>query len=63
MPFLLLALIGFLGAATSIFLPETAGVDLPATVEEAEQFGLEQSFFYVPMLHDKALKKKLKNIE
>ncbi len=57
-PYILLAIIGVLGSTTSIFLPETAGVDLPATIEEAETFGVNQSFFYVPIFHDKLAKKK-----
>jgi hypothetical protein len=36
-PFVLLALVGFLGATAAVFLPETAGFDLPANVDEAEQ--------------------------
>ena len=55
---------GILAAATSIFLPETAGVDLPNTIEEAESFGKDQSFFYVPIYHDRlAGRNKLKNEE
>jgi len=50
-----------LGSTTAIFLPETAGVDLPATIEEAETFGLGQSLFYVPVLHDKLAKKKMED--
>ena len=55
---MLLALIGLIGALSAIFLPETAGVDLPNTIEEAEHFGRDQSFFYVPILHGKLLKVK-----
>jgi hypothetical protein len=53
LPFILLAIGGYLAATASVFLPETAGKDLPNTIEEAEAFGKGQPFFYVPMLHEK----------
>lgn len=46
-----MALGSLLGAMTALFLPETAGVDLPDTIEEAEDFGKHHTFFYVPILH------------
>jgi hypothetical protein len=61
-PFVLLAIVGLMGSTAAVFLPETAGVDLPGTVEEAEEFGRDQSFFFVPILHAKAAKKKKKMI-
>lgn len=51
LPFVILALGSLLGAMTALFLPETAGVDLPDTIEEAEDFGKHHTFFYVPILH------------
>ena len=53
LPFLLLAFGGLLAASASVFLPETAGIDLPNTIKEAESFGVDQSFFYIPILHEK----------
>ncbi len=40
-----------------MFLPETAGKDLPNTVSEAEDFGLGDPFFYMPFIHDKQKRK------
>ena len=53
LPFILLAIGGYLAAGAAVFLPETAGKDLPNTIEEAEAFGRDQPFFYVPILHEK----------
>ena len=38
---------------TTALLPETAGIELPDTVAEAEQFGIGQEFFYLPGLKKK----------
>ena len=35
----------------ALILPETAGVDFPNTIEEAECFGQHQKFFYIPFIH------------
>jgi len=43
LPFLLLGILAFLGGFLAIFLPETAGVNLPDTVEEAEKMFSKQS--------------------
>ena len=51
MPFFILGIGGVIGAIISIFLPETAGLDLPHTIDEAENFGKDVKFFYVPILH------------
>ena len=37
LPFLILAVMSFLGTFVSLLLPETAEVELPDTVEEAEE--------------------------
>ena len=50
LPFLILTVGSFIGAAVSALLPETAGVELPDTVAEAEQFGIGQNFFQIPGL-------------
>ena len=49
MPFLILSASGFFAGLTSIFLPETADMDLPETVEEAESFHDKRGFFFMPM--------------
>ena len=36
MPFILMGIVSLLAAILAIFLPETAGIKLPDTVEEAE---------------------------
>ena len=38
-PFLLIGFIAFLGSLPGLFLPETAGVDLPDSVKDIEEFG------------------------
>ena len=38
-PFLIMGLIGLLSAIPGLFLPETADVKLPETLEDAEIFG------------------------
>lgn len=53
LPFFILGIGGVVGAIISIFLPETAGLDLPHTIEEAENFGKNVKFFYVPILQAK----------
>ena len=58
MPFYILAACGFVAGAISIFLPETAGVDLPDTTEEAENFPFDKGFFYMPVLHKVKTKKR-----
>ena len=53
LPFYLLGLFSLLGAGLSMLLTETAGEKLPETVEEAEQFGLNQKFPHIPFLVEK----------
>ena len=50
LPFFILGLGSLLGAFLSLLLPETADVDLPDTLEEAEQFGRGQKFFHFPFM-------------
>jgi hypothetical protein len=47
----------FIGAVFALFLPETAGVELPDTVAEAEQFGKDQKWLFMPG-YEKWLKKR-----
>ena len=37
-PFSLFALTSILAGMASVFLPETKGIELPATIEEAEEY-------------------------
>ncbi|XP_059092270.1 organic cation transporter 1-like [Tigriopus californicus] len=60
LPFMILALGSLFGAVTALFLPETADVDLPDTIEEAEEFDKHHTFFYVPIVHKWRAKKEAK---
>ena len=51
-PFYILAVLGLINALVALALPEAAGVDLPNTMEEAENFGKNQNFFYMPILNN-----------
>ena len=55
-PFYILAILGLINAFVALALPESTGVNLPDTIEEAENFGKGQNFFYMPILGN--LKKK-----
>lgn len=61
LPFVILASGSFLGASISLFLPETAGVDLPDTAQEAEQFGKGQKFLLLPCIEERKAKKVLRD--
>lgn len=47
-PYLIMALIAFTGATSSLFLPETLGQRLPETIHEARVFGKGQKFWSLP---------------
>ena len=44
MPFILMGIVSLLAALLAIFLPETAGIKLPDTVEEAEVLFQRKNF-------------------
>uniref|UniRef100_A0A2M4BIK2 Putative synaptic vesicle transporter svop n=1 Tax=Anopheles marajoara TaxID=58244 RepID=A0A2M4BIK2_9DIPT len=48
LPFVVMALIGLIGATSSVFLPETLHQKLPETLEEGRRFGREQRFWTIP---------------
>ncbi len=54
LPFVALGAGSLVGAAVSMALPETAGVDLPDTVEEAKVFGRGQRVCDMPCLQHRA---------
>ena len=58
LPFYLLCLGSILAAAALINLPETCDEQLPETLEEAETFGLGQSFFLVPYIERRRRKRR-----
>ena len=45
MPFILMAIFGFLASILALFLPETNGIKLPDTIEEAEVLFKRQGLF------------------
>lgn len=53
-PMLIICTIAFMGAMSVLFLPETLGHDLPQTIDQGEEFGKDQSFWWLPC-HKKAL--------
>ena len=51
-PCLLLAVVSLLGAVPGLFLPETAGLELPATLAAATTFGTRDRFFWLPVMRN-----------
>lgn len=51
LPYLIMGGASLVAAVSSLFLPETAGMDLPDTVYEIENFEKKLSFFFMPILH------------
>ena len=49
LPFWILGTVGMAACILPLFLPETAGVDLPDTIEDAESLGKGQKFFSMPI--------------
>lgn len=48
LPLLLLGIFGIIGGLLTLFLPETLDKDLPQTLEDGENFGLNQKMWDVP---------------
>ncbi|XP_058060535.1 solute carrier family 22 member 7-like [Anopheles bellator] len=48
LPFVVMGLIGLVGAASSVFLPETLHQKLPETLDEGRRFGQKQRFWTIP---------------
>ena len=61
LPFYILAFGAVIGGVIALFLPETAGIDLPDTIEEAEEFRKDQHFFLVPFMEEKRRKRAEKS--
>lgn len=51
LPYLILGIISLIGGITCLYLPETTMKHLPDSIAEAELFGHDQPFFYMPCLH------------
>lgn len=47
-PFMILLGFFFVGSVAILFLPETLHQTLPETLHEAQQFGKDQPFWYMP---------------
>ena len=58
LPFFLLGFGSLLAAGLSVNLPETANAALSNTLEEAEEFGKDQWFFYLPMIEQYGLRRR-----
>ncbi|KAI4492203.1 hypothetical protein M0802_009893 [Mischocyttarus mexicanus] len=54
LPLLLLGIFGILGGLLTLFLPETLDKDLPQTLEDGENFGLNQKIWDVPCFSKKS---------
>jgi len=48
-PFLIIAFITVVGAFPGLYLPETADINLPDSLEEIEEFGKKDKFFWMPI--------------
>ncbi|KAL2740573.1 organic cation transporter protein [Vespula squamosa] len=53
LPLLLLGIFGIIGGLLTLFLPETLDKDLPQTLEDGENFGLNQKMWDVPCFSKK----------
>ncbi|XP_015172217.1 PREDICTED: organic cation transporter protein isoform X2 [Polistes dominula] len=58
LPLLLLGIFGILGGLLTLFLPETLDKDLPQTLEDGENFGLNQKMWDVPCFSKKSKEKE-----
>lgn len=50
MPLLILGVLGIVGGVLALFLPETLNQELPQTLNDGENFGLNQKFFEFPCI-------------
>lgn len=50
LPLWILGFFGVFGGCLALFLPETLGKSLPQTLDDGEQFGLDQKFFDFPCI-------------
>ncbi|XP_045457822.1 carcinine transporter-like [Melitaea cinxia] len=53
-PLLILGAIGIFGGCLCLFLPESMGKDMPQTIQDGEQYGLDQRFWDFPFCKRKA---------
>lgn len=50
LPLTVLGLLSFLDAFLTLALPETLNQDLPETLQEGNDFGRDQSFWWIPCI-------------
>ncbi|XP_012268091.2 carcinine transporter-like [Athalia rosae] len=58
LPLTVLGLLSIIVAVQALSLPETLGQDLPQTLEDGNDFGREQNFWWVPCMSSSSEKKK-----
>ncbi|XP_012268147.2 carcinine transporter-like isoform X2 [Athalia rosae] len=58
LPLLVLGLLSLFTAFLTLFLPETVDQDLPESLQEGNDFGKEQSFWWIPCISRSPEKKK-----
>lgn len=50
LPLIVLGLLSFADAFLTLALPETLNQDLPETLQEGNDFGIDQSFWWIPCI-------------
>lgn len=50
LPLIILGILGIIGGALCLFLPETLGEELPQTLNDGENFGKDQQFWEFPCI-------------
>ncbi|XP_046745586.1 carcinine transporter-like [Diprion similis] len=58
LPLTVLGLLSLVVAVQSLFLPETLGQDLPQTLQDGNDFGIEQNFWWIPCISSTSERKK-----
>ncbi|XP_046597969.1 carcinine transporter [Neodiprion lecontei] len=58
LPLTVLGLLSLVVAVQSLFLPETLGQDLPQTLQDGNDFGIEQNFWWMPCISSTSERKK-----
>ena len=60
-PFLIISFLSILGAVPGLFLPETADLKMPDSLDDIDQFGRHDRFFWMPLCQNKRRFKKSYN--
>jgi len=59
-PWIIISLVAIIASIPGLFLPETAGVNLPDNLESMKTFGKNDRFFWMPLLGSDAREVKPK---